>query len=79
MMDMPFNSGFRVLGKRSLTTQHNETHSSKQELHSDKHSNEDQRPEQENIDDAPFRNESDQPGALSLKDNPESGTVRSPP
>ena len=58
---------------------HNTTHNSKQEPHSDKHSNEDQQPEPENIDDAPFRNESDQPSALSLKDHPESVTVRSPP
>ena len=45
VMDRPFISGFRVFGKRPLATQRNttphKTHSSKQELHSDKHSNED--------------------------------------
>ena len=78
MMGIPFNSGFPVLGKPSLTTQHNKTHSSKQELHGDRHSNKDQQTEPNNIDNAPFCNKTYQPGAPSLKDHPESCKVRSP-
>ena len=55
------------------TTTLNKTHSSKQELHGDRQSNKDQQTEPNNIDNAPFCNKTYQPGAPSLKDNPESG------